>query len=564
VRVVAQEVEQFWLHDMVAQDDPMHAALQYLHAQRKGASDVGMSALSKRPVRGRRLFTYGSRGMSVWFRLTSLPLAASGVPPSFRCNSLLDFDAEVYPLGLDSAIGVIVGITKGLRTRSATSGVMMTPRRSSDRRMSQGNDSAAFKDGPSPFWGPVVCFRLQTQLQPYLHGVLMHLVTNEHAAPGTATTPTAQCSDAADMAVAQPSAAARAQLEYAYHIANACRTHEYFSVALELLLHTALTPPSSASFLRAHGSSSLASVVAFLSRFREFPDVVMHVARKNDAASWPRLFREAGSPQDLFALCMEQGKLRMASCYLVVIQRTAGMVAAREAATQIVERIAQDEDGGGNYHAVRRSTPSLTTTHSLSIPPSSSASSSHAPFPAPSLSASPSVTFHRRRRLTALESELHRFIALTREMEAEQIQMQRQQRLAAEQEALRQQQLVQQQLQQQYPAVSGIHGTLRAAADAAVAPGTGSEFLPSPELLSRVSAAAAAAAAPGGVHTPGVTPSVTGGAPVVLFSPQPGLTPLVSMATPGTHAPQEQRDEARRQPALPAVDEEQEGGCIVS
>jgi hypothetical protein len=564
VRVVAQEVEQFWLHDMVAQDDPMHAALQYLHAQRKGASDPGMSALSKRPVRGRRLFTYGSRGMSVWFRLTSLPLAASGVPPSFRCNSLLDFDAEVYPLGLDSAIGVIVGITKGLRTRSATSGVMMTPRRSSDRRMSQGNDAAAYKDGPSPFWGPVVCFRLQTQLQPYLHGVLMHLVTNEHAAPATATTATiVQDSDVADTAVIQLSAAARAQLEYAYQIANACRTHEYFSVALELLLHTALTPPSSASFLRAHGSSSLAAVVAFLSRFREFPDVVMHVARKNDAASWPRLFREAGSPQDLFALCMEQGKLRMASCYLVVIQRTAGMVAAREAATQIVERIAQDEDRGGSYHTVRH-TSSLTTTRSLSIPSTSSAASSSAPFPVPSLSASPSVTFHRRRRLTALESELHRFITLTREMEAEQLQMQRQQQLAAEQEALRQQQLWQQQLQQQYPAVSGIHGTLRAAADAAVAPGVGSEFLPSPELLSRATAAAAAAAAPGGVHTPGVTPSITGGAPVVLFSPQPGLTPLVNMATPGTQAPQEQRDEARRQPALPAVDEEQEGGCIVT
>jgi len=563
VRVVAQEVEQFWLHDM-AQADPMHAALQHLHAQRKGPSQAAAaleSTSAHRLVRGHRLFTYGSSGLGVWFRLPSQPSVAPGVPPSFRCNSLLDFDAEVYPLGLDSTIGVIVGITKGLRTRSATSGAMLTPMMSgmtprwNDRRLSHERADAQ-KDGPSPFWGPVVCFRLQTQLQPYLHGVLMHLITNEHAAPAAAAPP---ADDGAEDAVVESSAlssalskslspAALAQLEYAFQIANACRTHEFFSVSLELLLHTALTPPPSASFLRAHRSSSLAAVVSFLSRFPEFPDVVMSVARKNDAASWPRLFREAGSPQDLFALCLKQGKLRMASCYLVVIQRTEGMVAAREAATQIVQRIAQEE-GELVEVSMPSGAPLVASTVSANASAAGVPHSLSVPSPAPSLSSSPSVSFRRRRRLSALESELQRFIALTREMEAEQQQMQLRQQ-AEEEEARRQQQLAEQErLQQQ--------NTHAAATGTNVASG-GAGLLPSPEPMSRATAAAGSAFGPA---TPGVTPSVTGGAPVVLFSPQPGVTPFVQ--TPGS-GPAQIAERDRREPALPAVDEGEESNCVIS
>ena len=423
VRMVSSNVEQFWLHEMSAVD-PTLLARQYLHSQQqtrsrktKEAAMVAASGAARQAVRGFRLFSYGSSGLDVWFRLSSSgargPLAA---PPAFQANKLLDFDPEVYPLGLDSSIGVIVGITKGLRTRAGTAATMAQTPHSASRTLLAGAAKPPSSEDPSPFWGPVVCFRLQTQLQPYLHGVLMHLVTNEHAAPVSASSAAVAGTDTAP---AEQSAARQAQLQYAFHIANSCRTHEYFSVALELLLHTALNPPSSAAFLRSHRSASLGSVVAFLRRFPEFPDIVINCARKNDASSWPRLFQEAGTPLQLFDLCLRQSKLRMASCYLIVIQRTSGMVAAREAATTILQRIEQDEcqramsrqasNGlSSNSSMPNRSPSPLVHSDSLTVPPS-----------LPRLTASPSITFHRRRRLSALEGELQRFIALTHGMERE-------------------------------------------------------------------------------------------------------------------------------------------------
>lgn len=428
-RVVSTDVEQFWLHEMAAVD-PMQLAQQYLQPGKPRSAiptlspSPSLSCLSKKRLRGYRLFSYGSDGMDVWFRLALGGVdSASGVPPSFESTKLLDFDPEVYPIGFDSSIGVIVGITKGLRTTSmlAAASSTTTGEENGDSPRGGGEDAPT-----SPFWGPVVCFRLQTKLQPYLHGVLLHLVASELGA-----------SDNEDI----DDAVSQAACEYAFEIANSCRSHSYFPVSLELLLHTALNPPSYARTLRAHRDRSLRRVISFLRRFPEFPSAVVNCARKNDSSCWSRLFAHAGTPSHLFHLCLNAGQLRLASCFLIVIQRTEGMIVAREHATLVLQRIEAEEREANARIAIARSENAtaaaaaqtsdhddLSTPHSgtssassLSASTSSPASGPSAPSGPPSLSSSPSVSFRRRRRLSTLEAELQRFIALTHGMEEEMI-----------------------------------------------------------------------------------------------------------------------------------------------
>jgi hypothetical protein len=408
-RIVSTEVEQFWLHEMSA-PDPQKQALDMLQAQRNGGAAGGVNSLSssgRAGLRGQRLFTYGASGMHVWFRLpppsslststfTSLP--AGSLPSPFSSTRLLDFDAEVYPLGLDSGIGVIVGITKGLRTKGGWAGGGgggVTP-------MNGGAKGGAADDSlPSPMWGPVVCFRLQTKLQPYLHGVLMHLVANGATEVDHSHSP----------ALLNDSHLLAREFSYAYAIASSCRSHSYFPVSIELLLHTALNPPAVPRLSSHARDRSLARVVAFLRPLPEFPDAVINVARKNDASCWKRLFDLAGSPTELFGLCLARGKLRVASCYLLVLQRTEGMIVARAHAEKILARIEREERA-----EERRERGEERMLGKAQQDGSSSSTTTSA---APS-SSSPSL--RRLRRLSALESELQRFIHLTHGMEAEMLQ----------------------------------------------------------------------------------------------------------------------------------------------
>lgn len=435
-RVVSSHVEQFWLHEM-SSPEPLQAAAVYLKGKRihgqRGASVDGkydgqrISTLSDNPsispsisppsfspspksiqsnrrLRGLRLFSYGTEGLKVWFRLPSSTSAVDFVSPSssvlvsspshFQSTSLLDFDAEVYPLGFDSNIGVIVGITKGLRTklkngllsRGASTAVSRKTSEAAwvsenERRINEEDEEGL----PSPFWGPIVCFRLQTKLQPYLHGVLMHLIADEES-ESINNTVIAQNN--------QQQLLSDSVFSYAYQLANSCRSHSYFRISLELLLHTALNPPSSSLVSKFQRTHTLRRVVHFLRLFPEFPDVVMSCARKNDSSCWGRLFAEAGKPTELFQLCLERGKLRMASCYLVLIQRTDGMLVAREYAKKVLEKMGVHDDT-----AVAQLLPAFSSPPSL---------------PPPS----------RSRRFSALEGELRRYIALTYGMEVEEKQQQ--------------------------------------------------------------------------------------------------------------------------------------------
>lgn len=104
----------------------------------------------------------------------------------------------------------------------------------------------------------------------------------------------------------------------ALHLSHRYQQLPYFAHALEVLLHNVLdeeveAPPA------ADESGLLASVLSFLSSFPEYLDVVVQCTRKTELRSWETLFAHLPPPQELFESCMQQGALKTASGYLLVL-----------------------------------------------------------------------------------------------------------------------------------------------------------------------------------------------------------------------------------------------------
>ncbi|WWC63641.1 uncharacterized protein I303_106246 [Kwoniella dejecticola CBS 10117] len=63
----------------------------------------------------------------------------------------------------------------------------------------------------------------------------------------------------------------------------------------------------------------LSAVIQFLDHFDNSLEVVVGCARKTEVDRWKLLFDVVGSPRTLFEACLEQGKLRTAASYLLVL-----------------------------------------------------------------------------------------------------------------------------------------------------------------------------------------------------------------------------------------------------
>ena len=88
----------------------------------------------------------------------------------------------------------------------------------------------------------------------------------------------------------------------------------YFAHSLEILLHSVLEDEVET------GSDILPLVIEFLDHFPESLDVVVSCARKTEIERWNMLFDAAGKPRDLFERCLQDGSLRTAAGYLLVLQ----------------------------------------------------------------------------------------------------------------------------------------------------------------------------------------------------------------------------------------------------
>ena len=70
----------------------------------------------------------------------------------------------------------------------------------------------------------------------------------------------------------------------------------------------------------ANEESLLSSVIAFLSSFPDYLDIIVQCTRKTEVRSWRTLFAHLPSPKALFDLCLEQEMLKTAGGYLLILQ----------------------------------------------------------------------------------------------------------------------------------------------------------------------------------------------------------------------------------------------------
>lgn len=127
----------------------------------------------------------------------------------------------------------------------------------------------------------------------------------------------------------------------AWDIANQCSNLTYFSHSLELLLHETLEEEATSS--APIPVPLLPQVVAFISEFKSiFLSTVVQCARKTELTLWSHLFSIVGNPKDLFTQCLQQGKLQIASSYLLILQNMEKTSVSRKYAVLLLEACLKD------------------------------------------------------------------------------------------------------------------------------------------------------------------------------------------------------------------------------
>ncbi|KAK7295112.1 hypothetical protein RJT34_18016 [Clitoria ternatea] len=222
---------------------------------------------------------YGHRGMQVWY---PSPGANSFKQEDFlQLDPELEFDREVYPLGLLPNAGVVVGVSQ---------------------RMSF-SASAEFP-----------CFEPSPQAQTILHCLLRHLLQRD-------------------------------KIEEALRLAELSAEKPHFSHCLEWLLFTVFEADISRPNVNKneitvvkHANSSLLEKTCDLIRnFPEYLDVVVSVARKTDGRHWADLFAAAGRSTELFEECFQRRWYRTAACYILVIAKLEGPAVSQYCALRLLQ-----------------------------------------------------------------------------------------------------------------------------------------------------------------------------------------------------------------------------------
>ncbi|KAH1235043.1 hypothetical protein GLYMA_09G256700v4 [Glycine max] len=222
---------------------------------------------------------YGHRGMQVWY---PSPGANSFKQEDFlQLDPELEFDREVYPLGLLPNAGVVVGVSQ---------------------RMS------------FPASAEFPCFEPSPQAQTILHCLLRHLLQRD-------------------------------KIEEALRLAELSAEKPHFSHCLEWLLFTVFEAEISRPNVNKnqisvvnHAKRSLLEKTCDLIRnFPEYLDVVVSVARKTDGRHWADLFTAAGRSTELFEECFQRRWYRTAACYILVIAKLEGPAVSQYCALRLLQ-----------------------------------------------------------------------------------------------------------------------------------------------------------------------------------------------------------------------------------
>ncbi|GLJ12697.1 hypothetical protein SUGI_0196120 [Cryptomeria japonica] len=222
---------------------------------------------------------YGHRGMQVWY--PSPGLDPFQLQDFLQLDPELEFDREVYPLGLLPSAGVVVGISQRMSFSACTE---------------------------------FPCFEPAPQAQTILHCLLRHLLQRDKA-------------------------------KEALGLARLSANKPHFSHCLEWLLFTVFDADISSQSstknnpvsVKSSASSLLEQTCALIRNFPEYLDVVVSVARKTDGRHWADLFAAAGRSTDLFEDCFQRRWYRTAACYILIIAKLEGPAVSQYNALRLLQ-----------------------------------------------------------------------------------------------------------------------------------------------------------------------------------------------------------------------------------
>lgn len=103
----------------------------------------------------------------------------------------------------------------------------------------------------------------------------------------------------------------------AQRLASQYQNLAYFAHALEILLHDVLDDTVDAS--SESDDTLLPSVLSFLLGFPQYLDIIVQCTRKTEFRSWRTLFKYLPPPHELFEESLQQGALKTAGGYLLVL-----------------------------------------------------------------------------------------------------------------------------------------------------------------------------------------------------------------------------------------------------
>nr|CAB3447896.1 unnamed protein product [Digitaria exilis] len=203
---------------------------------------------------------YGHRGMQVWY-------PSQGADPFKQEDFLqldpeLEFDREVYPLGLLPNVGVVVGVSQ---------------------RMS-------FSTAEFP------CFEPSPQAQTILHCLLRHLLQRDKLEEALRL---------ANLSAEKP------------HFSH-CLEWLLFTVFDADISRPSSSKNQNLQKVDSPKKSLLEKTCDLLRNFPEYMDVVVSVARKTDGRHWADLFSAAGRSTEMFEKCFQRRWYRTAACYILV------------------------------------------------------------------------------------------------------------------------------------------------------------------------------------------------------------------------------------------------------
>ncbi|XP_019190487.1 PREDICTED: RAB6A-GEF complex partner protein 1-like isoform X1 [Ipomoea nil] len=223
---------------------------------------------------------YGHRGMQVWY---PSPGVDSFKQEDFlQLDPELEFDREVYPLGLLRNAGIVVGVSQRMSFSACTE---------------------------------FPCFEPSPQAQTILHCLLRHLLQRD-------------------------------KMQEALRLAQLSAEKPHFSHCLEWLLFTVFEAEISRQNTNknhttvpnhATSCSLLEKTCDLIRNFPEYFDVAVSVARKTDARHWGDLFAAAGRSTELFEECFQNRWYRTAACYILVIAKLEGPAVSQYCAMRLLQ-----------------------------------------------------------------------------------------------------------------------------------------------------------------------------------------------------------------------------------